>query len=71
MKSSTKQNEVLCFSRNSTQCTLQVSGNTLQQVEKFKYLRVFCTRDIRDVDTRIGKPNTVLRELYRSVATER
>ena len=52
------------------QCMLQVSGKSLQQVEKFKYLRVVCTRDIRDVDTRIGKPNTVLRELYCSVVTE-
>jgi len=34
----TKNTEVLCLSTNQRQCILQVSGNTLQQVEKFKYL---------------------------------
>jgi len=37
MKISTKNNE-LCLSTNPRQRTLQVSGNTLQQVEKFEYL---------------------------------
>jgi len=52
----------------------QVSGNTLQQVEKFKYLEVVFTSDGRrseEIDTRIGKANAFLRELYRSVATKR
>ena len=43
-----------------------VSGNTLQQVEKFKYLGVVFTSDRRrseEIDTRIGKANAVLREL--------
>ena len=40
-----QKSEVLCLSRNPRQCTLQVSGNTLQQVEKFKYLRVVFTSD--------------------------
>jgi len=47
-------------------CTLKVSGNTLQQVESFKYLVVVFTsgrRRKREIDTRIGKANTVLREL--------
>jgi len=45
-----------------------------QQVETFKYLRVVFTCDGRrsqEVDTRIGKANAVLRELYRSVVTKR
>jgi len=45
-----------------------------QQVEKFKYLGVVFTSDGRrceEIDTRIGKANAVLRELYRSVATKR
>jgi len=37
IKTSTKNTEVLCFSRNPRQSMLQVSGNTLQQVEKSKY----------------------------------
>jgi len=52
-----------------------VSGNTLQQVEKFKYLGVVFTSNGRrseEIDTRIGKAiNAVLRELYRSVVTKR
>jgi len=37
-KISTKQFEVLCLSRGLRQCILHMSGNTLQQVETFKYL---------------------------------
>ena len=53
---------------------LQVSGNTLQQVEKFKHLGVVFTSDGRqskEIYTRIGKAYTGLRELYRSVFTKR
>jgi len=41
---------------------LQVSGNTLQQVEKFKYIGVVFTIDRRwseEVDTRIAEASTV------------
>jgi len=51
-----------------------VSGNTLQQVENFKHLGVVYASDGRwseESDTRIGKANTVLRELHRSVVTKR
>jgi len=51
---------------------LQVNGNTLQQVEKFKYVGVVITSDRRwskEVDARIAKANAVLRELYRYVIT--
>jgi len=53
---------------------LQVSGNTPQQMAKFKYGGVIFARDGRwseEIDTRIGKANAVLRELYRSVVTKR
>jgi len=52
---------------------LQVSGNTLQQLEIFKYLGVVFTSDGRqseDIDTRIANANAVQRELYRSVVTK-
>jgi len=39
-KISTESIEVLCLSRRPWQCILQVSGNTPQQVERFKYLEV-------------------------------
>ena len=42
-----KNTEVLYFPTNPRQCRRQVSGNTLQQVEKFKYLGVVFTSDGR------------------------
>jgi len=54
---------------------LLVSGSTLQQVERFKYLEVVfmsAGRRNKEIDTRIGKANVVLRELYGgSVVTKR
>ena len=66
-KISSKKIEVLCLSRRPKQCSLQVSRNTLQQVETFKYLGVVFTSDgsrNKGIDTRIGKANAVLRELF-------
>jgi len=51
---------------------LRVSGNTLQQVETFKYFRVVFTSDgsrIVVIDTRIG--DAVLRELHCSVVAKK
>jgi len=53
---------------------LQVSGNALQRVETFKYLRVVFTSNgsrNKKIDTRIGKANAVLREFYCSVVAKR
>ena len=49
MKLSTEKTKVLCFSRNPSQCALQVSGKTQQQIEKFKYLVVVFTSDGRGI----------------------
>ena len=49
-------------------------GNTLQQVETSKYVEMVFTSDgsrKKNIDTRIGKANAVLRELYCSVVTKR
>jgi len=73
-KISTNKFKVLFLSRNTKQCMLQVSGNTLQQVEKFKYLGMVFTSDGRPnkkIDARIGKANPVLRGLNSSVVTKR
>jgi len=70
----TKITEVLCLSTNPRQCMLQVSGNTLQQVEKFKDLGVVFASDVRwseEIDTQIGKANVVLCEIYHFVVTKR
>ena len=50
------------------------SASKLQQVETFKYLGVVFTSDgsrNKGIDTRIGKANAVLRELYCFVVTKR
>jgi len=68
-----KNTEVLCLSANPRQCMLQASGNTLQQVETFRHPGVAFASDGRwseEIETRIGKANAVLRELYRSVVTK-
>jgi len=65
MKISTKNTKVLCLSTKPTQYIRQVSGNTLQQVEKFKYLGVGFTSNgsrSEETDTRVGKASAVLRE---------
>jgi len=74
MKISTKKIEVLCLSRRPRQCILQVSGITLHHVETFKYLMMVFSSDgsrNKGIDTRIGRANAVLRELYFSVVTKR
>jgi len=45
MKISSTKTEVLHLSRNPDQYSLQVSGASLKQVEKFKYLGVVFTSD--------------------------
>jgi len=48
--------EELCLSIRPRQCILQVTGNTLQQVETFQYLGVVLTSDgsrNEDIDTQI------------------
>jgi len=51
-----------------------VSGNTLQQVEKSKHPEEVFTSDgnrNKDIDTRIGEANAVLRELHCTVVAKR
>ena len=67
----TKKIEALYLPR---QCILQVSGNTLQQLETFQYLVVVFTSDRsrnKGIDTWIDKTTAVLRKLYCSVVTKR
>ena len=74
MKISTKNSGIMCLPTSPMQRMLQVRGNTLQQVEKFKYIGVVFTSDGRwseEVDTRLGKGNAFLRELDRFVVTKR
>jgi len=67
MQSSRNENKLtgkieVSFSINPGQCIVIVSSNTLQQVEKFKYLGVVfksCKRWNKETDTQIGKANTL------------
>jgi len=70
MKISTTKTEVLHLSRNPDQCSLQVNGASLKQVEKYKYLEVVFTSDGKqdeELDTRMGKASVVMRALQYSV----
>ena len=80
MKINTENTEVLLYVSLQNQGSvcmqrmLQVSGNTLQQVEKFKHQGVVFASDGRwskETDTQIGEANVFLDELYRSVSTKR
>ena len=58
MKIGTAKTEVIYLSRNPYQCLSQVSGTTLTQVEKFKYLGIAFTSNEgqdKELNTRIGK----------------
>ena len=72
-KSALESFEATCLSRRPRQCILQVSRNTLQQVQKFNQLGVVFTSDgsrNKDIHTRIGEANAVVGELYFSVVTK-
>ena len=74
MTISTAKTEVLHLSRNPAQHALQVSGATLKQIEKFKYLGVAFTSDGRqdkELDIRIGKASAIMQALQYSVVMKR
>jgi len=74
MKLSTIKTEVLIF-REPDQSSLQMSGASLKQLEKFKYLWVVFMSDGRqdvELDTRMSKANSaVMRTLQYSVVMKR
>jgi len=74
MKISTRQIEVLCFSRNLGWCMLNVTSSTLHQVDKFKYTGMIFTSDGRrnkQIDTCMSERSAILCEIYYSVLTKR
>ena len=74
MKISTTKTEIMCLSRHTVRCSFQTNRVTLQQTEKFNYLRVtFLSDDIQDnkLDTCIGKASAAMRQRYRSVVLKR
>ena len=74
MKISTSKTEVLHLLRNPLQCSLQVDGLSLKQMEKFKYRRVAFTSDGRQdkkLHVRLGKASDVMRDLHHLVVLKR
>ena len=70
MKISSSKTEVLRLSRIPVQCSLQVSGVSLRQVENFRYFGVAFTSDGRqdeELDVRSSKASAVTRALHQSV----
>jgi len=71
---SAQKDRGIIFPHKLSQCTLQVSGNTLQQVDKFKCLGLVSTSDgklNKEIDARVSEASAVLRELHRSVLKKR
>ncbi|KAK3521504.1 hypothetical protein QTP70_007969 [Hemibagrus guttatus] len=74
MRVSTSKSEAMVLDRKKVACTLQVGGEVLPQVEKFKYLGVLFTsegRMDREIDRRIGAAAAVMRSMYRSVVVKK
>ncbi|KAK3558031.1 hypothetical protein QTP86_006407 [Hemibagrus guttatus] len=74
MRVSTSKSEAMVLHRKKVACTLQVEGEVLPQVEKFKYLGVLFTsegRMDREIDRRIGAAAAVMRSMYRSVVVKK
>ena len=74
MKISTSKSEAMVLSRKRVDCPLQVGGESLLQVEEFKYLGVLFTSEgkmEREIDRRIGAASAVMRALRQSVVDKR
>jgi exonuclease III len=73
MRINTTKTEALVVSRTPVQCALHVSGASLKQVEKYKYLGVSFTSNGKwntEIDRRIGAASAVMRQLYRGVISK-
>ena len=74
MKISTSKSEAMVLDWKKVACSLQVRGELLPQLEKFKYLGVLFTSEgrlEREIDRQISAAATVMRSLYQSVVVKR
>ncbi|KAK7940110.1 hypothetical protein WMY93_003436 [Mugilogobius chulae] len=74
MKISSSKSEAMVLDRKKVPCPLQVGGESLPQVEEFKYLGVLFTsegRMEREIDRRIGAASAVMQSLYRIVVVKK
>lgn len=68
MKINTSKTETMVISRTTEQCTVQVDGAALKQVEKFKYLGVEFASDGKwenEIDRRIASAGVSIQQLFR------
>ncbi|VDP00690.1 unnamed protein product [Soboliphyme baturini] len=66
MRMNASKTKCLVLSRYPAHCFLQIKGEAMEQVEKFKYLGTVFTRDGKldeEIDRRIGVASGVLSEL--------
>ncbi|KAK7889103.1 hypothetical protein WMY93_024663 [Mugilogobius chulae] len=73
MRISSSKSEAMVLDRKKVPCPLQVGGESLPQVEEFKYLGVLFTsegRMEREIDRRIGAAS-VMQSLYRTVVVKK
>ena len=71
---STSKSEAMVLSWKRVDCPLQVGGESLLQVEEFKYLGVLFTSEgkmEREIDRRIGAASAVMRTLRQSIVVKR
>ncbi|KAK7921963.1 hypothetical protein WMY93_008865 [Mugilogobius chulae] len=73
MKISSSKSEAMVLDRKKVPCPLQVGGESLPQVEEFKYLGVLFTSEGRmeQIDRRIGAASAVMQSLYRTVVVKK
>ena len=74
MRISTSKSEAMVLSRKRVDCPLQVGGESLLQVEEFKYLGVLFTSEgkmEREIDRQIWAASAVMQTLKQSVVVKR
>ena len=74
MKISSAKTEIMGLSKHPVQRSFRKNGVILQQIKKFKYLRVTFSSDGRQdnkLDTRIGKASAVMCQLCQLVILKR
>ncbi len=66
MRISTSNSEAMVISQKKVACPLQIGGESLPQVEEFKYIGVLFTsegRMEREIDRGIGAASAVMRSM--------
>ena len=74
MRISTFKSEAMVLSQKRVDCPLQVGGESLLQVEEFKYLGVLFTSEGKmeqEIDKQIGEALAVMRTLRHSIVVKR